>query len=218
MVNRAPSFTYSYLTCVRHLLYFPFIPYFIIFEHLVQGHAILGTVTTQQDLNLLSATASYYSSMRAEMQMLAPLCVRLENIATVFLRLAKLHIYRPDSLYSTQSLALESLQPLSSQSQKTSVLVNSTSMVYMQQIQTELGDEIGIDLEHYLQWIPPEMIPTQDSQSTEIPDGNLDEGPLVLEGAESLQAESRGTKRPFDVMFDWFAWDVYYGEQNFELT
>lgn len=148
------------------------------------------------------------------MQMLAPLCARLENMATVFLHLAKLHTDCSDPLYSTQPPAPEPLQSRSSQSQKTSISANSMSTG---SLQTELGGECDVDLEQYLQWLPPDVIPPQDAQSTDIPDQDSNQRVLRAEGVEPLQAEPRGTKRPFDVMFDWFAWDVYYGEQNIEI-
>ncbi|KAM0081530.1 hypothetical protein ACKRZS_006316 [Fusarium odoratissimum] len=194
---------------IWHLLYFPFTPYFIIFENLVQRNALLRKVTIQQDLELLSTTVSYYSSMTRQMQMLAPLCARLENIATVFLHLTKLHTDCSDPLYSTQPPDPEPLQSRSSQSQKTSISANSTSTG---SLQTDLGGECDVDLEQYLQWLPPDVIPPQDTKSTDIPDGDSNQRVLGAEGVEPLQAEPRGTKRPFDVMFDWFAWDVYYGE------
>ncbi|KAK2480744.1 hypothetical protein H9L39_06383 [Fusarium oxysporum f. sp. albedinis] len=181
---------------------------------MVQRHALLSKVTIQQDLELLSTTVSYYSSMTRQMQMLAPLCARLENIATVFLHLAKLHTDYSDPLYSTQPPAPEPLQSGSSQSQKTSISANSMSTG---SLQTELGGECDVDLEQYLQWLPPDVIPPQDTQSTDIPDKDSNQRVLGAEGVEPLQAEPRGTKRPFDVMFDWFAWDVYYGEQNIEI-
>ncbi|KAH7490143.1 hypothetical protein FOMA001_g3832 [Fusarium oxysporum f. sp. matthiolae] len=208
------NWTSVYNSMIWHLLYFPFIPYFIIFENLVQRHALLSKATIQQDLELLSTTVSYYSSMTRQMQMLAPLCARLENIATVFLHLAKLHTDCSDPIYSTQPPAPEPLQSGSSQSQKTSISANSMSTG---SLQTELGGECDVDLEQYLQWLPPDVIPPQDTQSTDIPDKDSNQRVLGAEGVEPLQAEPRGTKRPFDVMFDWFAWDVYYGEQNIEI-
>ncbi|RKL29740.1 hypothetical protein BFJ70_g10387 [Fusarium oxysporum] len=208
------NWTSVYNSMIWHLLYFPFVPYFIIFENLVQRHALLSKVTIQQDLELLSTTVSYYSSMTRQMQMLAPLCARLENMATVFLHLAKLHTDCSDPLHSTQPPAPEPLQSLSSQSQKASISANSTSTG---SLQTELGGECDFDLEQYLQWLPPDVIPPQDTQSTDIPDEDSNQRVLGAEVVGPLQAEPRGTKRPFDVMFDWFAWDVYYGEQNIEI-
>ncbi|EXM07504.1 hypothetical protein FOIG_02510 [Fusarium odoratissimum NRRL 54006] len=208
------NWTSVYNSMIWHLLYFPFTPYFIIFENLVQRNALLRKVMIQQDLELLSTTVSYYSSMTRQMQMLAPLCARLKNIATVFLHLAKLHTDCSDPLYSTQPPAPEPLQSRSSQNQKTSISANSTSTG---SLQTELGGECDVDLEQYLQWLPSDVIPLQDTQSTDIPDEDSNQRALGAEVVKPLQAEPRGTKRPFDVMFDWFAWDVYYGEQNIEI-
>ncbi|KAI8414420.1 hypothetical protein FOFC_04030, partial [Fusarium oxysporum] len=111
-------------------------------------------------------------------------------------------------------MAPEPLQSRSSQSQKTSISANGMSTG---SLQTELGGECDVDLEQYLQWLPPDVIPPQDTQSTDIPDEDSNQRVLGAEVVELLPAEPRGTKRPFDVMFDWFAWDVYYGEQNIEI-
>ncbi|KAF5241051.1 hypothetical protein FANTH_9268 [Fusarium anthophilum] len=188
------NWTSIYNSMVWHLLYYPFIPYLIIFENLVHKHARLSNITIQQDFELLSITVSYYATMRDQMQMLAPLCKRLENIAAVFFRLAKQYVDNLHTFAPTQQLSAK-------------ISVQSS-----EDIQMELGGEIGIDLEHYIQWLPPSMIPPQGSRTSVTPDGDPVHGPSRSASSESVQREYRGTKRSFDVMFDWFAWDVYYGE------
>ncbi|KAF9769701.1 hypothetical protein IL306_012844 [Fusarium sp. DS 682] len=198
------NWTSVYNSMIWHLLYFPFIPYFVVFENLVHGHALLSAVTIQQDLDLLSTTASYYSSMRSQLQLLAPLSARLENIARVFLRLAQFHVERPDTL-NTQGLPVqESVSQLSVRNLKANDSTNNGPANSAHQMQIDLGDEIGIDWEQYLQWLPPDTFHARDSLlDPSIPDQNT---------VESVGLELHGVKRPFDVMFDWFAWDVYYGD------
>ncbi|CVL06142.1 uncharacterized protein FMAN_03871 [Fusarium mangiferae] len=200
------NWTSIYNSMIWHLLYYPFIPYFIIFENLVHKHALSSRITIQRDLELLSMTVSYYHTMRDQMQMLAPLCKRLENIATVFLRLAKqcvdgLHPFLPT-------------QQLSASTHTVSSSKEENYVPPLRDIQMELGGEIGADLEHYIQWLPPNMIPTQISRTTEATEASPAHVPSRSASSEPVQPDSRGTKKPFDVMFDWFAWDVYYGEQN----
>ncbi|KAF5641241.1 transcriptional regulatory [Fusarium sp. NRRL 25303] len=163
-------------------------------------------ITIQRDLELLSMTVSYYHTMRDQMQMLAPLCKRLENIATVFLRLAKQYVDGLHPFLPTQQLSA-STHTVSSSKEENYVPP-------LRDIQMELGGEIGADLGHYIQWLPPNMIPTQIARTTEATDGSPAHIPSRSAPSEPVQSESRGIKRPFDVMFDWFAWDVYYGEQN----
>ncbi|KAF5551851.1 fungal specific transcription factor domain-containing protein [Fusarium mexicanum] len=194
------NWTSIYNSMVWHLLYYPFIPYFIIFENLVHKHALLSNVTIQRDFELLSMTVSYYATMRDQLQILAPLCKRLENTAAVFFRLAKQYVDSSNIFTPTQQLSAK-------------VSVQSS-----EDIQMELGSEVGIDLEHYIQWLPPSIISPQGSRTTVIPDKDPAHGPSTSASSESVQRESRGTKRPFDVMFDWFAWDVYYGEQNGDMA
>lgn len=160
----------------------------------------------QRDLELLSTTVSYYHTMTDQMQILAPLCKRLENIAAVFLRLAKQHVDGPHSFVPTQQL---SASPHTGSTSK-----EENYLPHLGDIQMELGGKIGADLEHYIQWLPPNTIPTQIARTTEATDGSPAHAPSRGASSVPVQPESRGTKRPFDVMFDWFAWDVYYGEQN----
>ncbi|QGI78708.1 hypothetical protein CEK25_005437 [Fusarium fujikuroi] len=200
------NWTAIYNSMIWHLLYYPFIPYFIIFENLVHNHALTSKITIQRDLELLSMTVSYYHTMRDQMQILAPLCKRLENIAAVFLRLAKQYVDGSHPFAPTQQL-LSSTHTVSSSKEENYV-------PSLGDVQLELGGEIGADLEHYIQWLPSNLIPTQGARTTDATDGSAAHATSRSASSESVQPESRGTKRPFDVMFDWFAWDVYYGEQN----
>lgn len=160
----------------------------------------------QRDLELLSTTVLYYHTMRDQMQMLAPLCKRLENIAAVFLRLAKQYVEDSHLFVPTQQLSTSTLTVSSSKEEN--------CVLPLGDIQMGLGGEIGTDLQHYIQWLPPNMIPTKGARTTEATDVSPAHIPSRSASSEPVQPESRGTKRPFDVMFDWFAWDVYYGEQN----
>ncbi|PYH48908.1 uncharacterized protein BP01DRAFT_362639 [Aspergillus saccharolyticus JOP 1030-1] len=73
---------------MRHLLYYPFTPFFVIFENIVH-HSGPVTPTTEHDLNLLATTVTYFASMRSQMRLLATLCTRLEHVAAAFLHLAR---------------------------------------------------------------------------------------------------------------------------------
>lgn len=68
---------------------YPFTPFFVIFENIV--HHTCWTPAVEQDLQLLSATMTYYSEMRSQMRLLATVCARQQRVAAIFLRLAQIH-------------------------------------------------------------------------------------------------------------------------------
>ncbi|KAM0554857.1 hypothetical protein ACHAPJ_006592 [Fusarium lateritium] len=201
---------------IWHLLYFPFIPFFIVFEHLAKNHTLLSTATIEQDVNLLSIAVSYYSSMRDQLSLLATLCARLEHIAATFLRLARQQVDRRDvlDLQSSQGLYARAQPPSSHDASKEIQAGGSfggnTTMTF-DQMEAELGDEIGADLGSYLEWLPADIVPTQVAHSQ---DAQVEAGKAAPQAVpeNSSGKDPRGTKRPFDIMFDWFAWDVYYAE------
>ncbi|KNG89742.1 hypothetical protein ANOM_001973 [Aspergillus nomiae NRRL 13137] len=75
---------------VWQLLYYPFTPFFVIFENIV--HHTCWTPTVEQDLQLLSTTVTYYAEMRSQMRLLATVCTRLQRVAAVFLQLAQTYV------------------------------------------------------------------------------------------------------------------------------
>ncbi|KAL6924206.1 hypothetical protein FSST1_001480 [Fusarium sambucinum] len=198
------NWTSIYNPMTWHLLYFPFIPFFVIFENLVHDHAFSLKTTKQHDIELLSSTVSYYSSMRNQFQLLAPLCERLKNVANVFHRLAVVLL----GGYCTSEQDKELFQPISDGDVSSIGTLNSNAAMTVEEIQVELGDEIGVDLKQYLEWLPADLSPLQS-----IPLGHISTGNVTSETMNSFlmgeQEGSRGTKRPFDVMFDWVAWDSY---------
>lgn len=159
----------------------------------------------------MATTGSYYASMRGQMQLLAPLCARLENVANVFLRLVQHELNSRGTLEKAAMFPRGALQPLSTQQEPIGGRIDSPVMP-VNEMRRELGNGIIEDLDHYLEWLPTDLLPTHPVISQEIRNSASDKGP-VYERAPSDQG-SRGTKRPFDVMFDWFAWDVYYADNK----
>ncbi|KAM0504743.1 hypothetical protein ACHAP8_002129 [Fusarium lateritium] len=142
--------------------------------------------------------------MRNQFQLLAPLCERLKNVANVFHRLAVVLL----GGYCTSEQDKELFQPISDGDVSSIGTLNSNAAMTVEEIQVELGDEIGVDLKQYLEWLPADLSPLQS-----IPLGHISTGNVTSETMNSFlmgeQEGSRGTKRPFDVMFDWVAWDSY---------
>jgi hypothetical protein len=170
----------------------------------VQGYASKTTITNQHDIALLSTTVSYYSSLREQFQLLAPLCERLKKIATVFHRLALVQIGHETS---EQGQAL--VQPVPASEGQNVGLFDSNAILSLEQMQVQLGDEIGVDLEQYLEWLPVDVFPIQSDLLGDVSTGDMAGDTLNSLAAGVRDKGPRGTKRPFDVMFDWFAWDSY---------
>ncbi|KAG8360423.1 hypothetical protein FVEN_g1997 [Fusarium venenatum] len=198
------NWTSIYNPMTWHLLYFPFIPFFVIFENLVHDHAFISTTTKQHDIELLSSTVSYYSSIRNQFQLLAPLCERLKKVAKVFHRLAVVLV----GGHGTSEQDKELFQPIPDGDVSSIGTLNSNAAMTVEDIQVDLGDEIGVDLKQYLERLPADLFPLQSVSLGQISTGNVT-SEIMNSFPMGEQEGSRGTKRPFDVMFDWFAWDSY---------
>ncbi|KAG5655436.1 hypothetical protein KAF25_000685, partial [Fusarium avenaceum] len=198
------NWTSLFNSMIWHLLYLPFIPYFIIYGHLIKHHASLSATTIHQDTNLLATAVSYYANMRGQMQLLAPLCARLENVANVFLRLVQHELNSRGAFEKPGMFPRGEIQPLSTQQEPIGSRVDIPLMP-VDEMRQEWSDGISADLEHYLEWLPTDLLPIHPVMSHEMRNSASDKGPAY--GRAPSDQGSRGTKRPFDVMFDWFAWD-----------
>jgi hypothetical protein len=144
------------------------------------------------------------------MRLLAPLCARLENVANVFLRLVQHELNSRGTLKKAGIFPQGAMQSLSTQ-EPTGGKADSL-VIPINEMRRELGDGISADLEQYLEWLPTDMLQTHSVISQEIRNSVSDTEPVYE--SPPLNQGSRGTKRPFDVMFDWFAWDVYYADNK----
>ncbi|WXC52419.1 hypothetical protein QX201_012076 [Fusarium graminearum] len=197
------NWTSIYNPMTWHLLYFPFIPFFVIFEDLVQGRASRTTTTKQHDIELLSTTVSYYSSLRDQFQLLAPLCERLKNIANVFRRFAVVLAGDRGTLGKDKEL----LQKFPGDGISHTRTLDSNFSMTFKEIQAELADEIGDDLKQYLEWLPSDILCVPSGSLGDVSSGNMTKETVNNFPSSAQEEGPRGTKRPFDVMFDWFAWD-----------
>ncbi|KAK1623784.1 hypothetical protein BDP81DRAFT_331258, partial [Colletotrichum phormii] len=193
---------------VWYLLYYPFIPFFVVFENVVHTSTSQTSATIDQDIGLLATTVSYFSSMGGQMQLLAVLCTRLENVAFLFLELARRHIRQR---HATVNNTLDtSWPPKSTHADKNLEAVESTEGSFFGLSQGTL-DEItlddGLDIENFLNWLPADVFasgPPLGLEERRDPES-------ASETPESLfTADLQGRKRPFDATFDWFSWDTYY--------
>ncbi|KAF5003195.1 hypothetical protein FDECE_10263 [Fusarium decemcellulare] len=167
---------------IWHLLYYPFIPFFVVFEHLVHDQTHSNSAQNQQDIDLLSTTVSYYAT-------------------TVFLGLVQLHMDRPAPVHPTVRASAHNERD--KRFQESNVMADN-----IQRIEHDLGDGLGMDMESFLDWLPADIFPVFNEEQ---------HGPLqttsdaILHGNASQQC-SRGRKRSFDSLFDWFSWDAYYAD------
>ncbi|OBS18819.1 hypothetical protein FPOA_10546 [Fusarium poae] len=199
------NWTSIYNPMTWHLLYFPFIPFFVIFESLVQGHASTSTTTKRHDIELLSTTVLYYSNMCNQFQLLAPLCERLKNVANVFHRLVVILV----DGHGTSEQDKDLTQSTSDGNALDVSNLDNYAVKTFEDIQVELGDETGVDLRQYLEWLPADVFTVES-----VPLGDVSAGVMASETLNNFvtgvqEDGSRGTKRPFDVMFDWFSWDYH---------
>ncbi|KAF4975331.1 hypothetical protein FZEAL_7864 [Fusarium zealandicum] len=197
---------------IWHLLYYPFIPFFVLFEHLVHEEAS-GVSTTQQDLHLLSTTVFYFESLRKQMRVLATICARLQHVATVFLRLVQAHVsHRASNLAKANSQeAAGPVQPTTN-GRQANFWTGSAASTNVQQVQADIATD-EMDIENLLEWLPADILPVLPATLHEGGNnGTPQSGPSVtLLGSASPQS-SHGRKRSFDAIFDWFSWDAFYTE------
>ncbi|KAK2041079.1 hypothetical protein LZ31DRAFT_586737 [Colletotrichum somersetense] len=207
---------------IWNLLYYPFIPFFVVFENIIHNHASQSAVTIDRDLQLMATTVSYFASMRGQMRLLATLCIRLERVASVFLQLAKSYLGRrtvtSDEGRSNNPLALgESLSSMSSVPAQpaTGQGLASTSKEKHRASgwnQDDDGPVLGDDVEigNLINWLPADTFPAglfmERGQQNEAVSANAS----GFVTASSASEGSRSRKRTFDATFDWFSWDAYY--------
>ncbi|EKJ71761.1 hypothetical protein FPSE_08029 [Fusarium pseudograminearum CS3096] len=197
------NWTSIYNPMTWHLLYFPFIPFFVIFEDLVQGRASTAATKKQHDIELLSTTVSYYSSLRDQFQLLAPLCERLKKVADVFHRFAVVLAGDRGTLGQDKEL----LQHFPDGGISHNRTLDRNVSITFEEIRAELANEIGDDLKQYLEWLPADILSVPSGSLGDVSSGNMTEETFNNFPTGVQEEGPRGTKRPFDVMFDWFAWD-----------
>lgn len=181
---------------IWQLLYYPFVPFFVIFENIV--HQSGPYPTLEQDLHLLNTSVTYYSQMRTQMRLLAGVCSKLQHTATVFLRLAQSHIHHNHS-NSTEPAAEDDAY----QQPNGLGMDEHVAQPWDDLTGTDLGN---FNMMNYLNCLPVDMDVTSRILEAEIHASNLhhsgrkmEDEPTYFHGPTS------------DHVFDWFLWDDYYG-------
>lgn len=156
--------------------------------------------------------------MREQLRLLSDICMRLEQVATVFSRLAQLHIDRRRSVRAENNPSDMPTKGsgIASQSRHAAgpTLWTTGSMADdIQQVQEDLAVDGEIDLDAFMNWLPADIFAPwswglKDQQyinesaiDNETPSASMDKEP---------QQAPHGTKRSFSATFDWFAWDSHH--------
>ncbi|CCF45963.1 hypothetical protein CH063_03743 [Colletotrichum higginsianum] len=210
---------------IWHLLYYPFISFFVVFENLVHNHHRQSSIAIDRDLKLLSTTVSYFESMRAQMRLLATLCSRLERVAAVFLQLAKNQISQQTPCFKNDGIGNPSSveHPFCSTSTAFTRLGDGNGVTDthagkedpINKNQSEAGPVFWDDaeFENFLSWLPADTFATGPFTGR----GQNEAAPLdaTTSAADVPSLEgSRGRKRPLDATFDWFSWDAFYSDTD----
>ncbi|KAJ5523373.1 hypothetical protein N7513_012917 [Penicillium frequentans] len=186
---------------VWQLLYYPFAPFFVIFENIV--HQNSESSKQEDDLRLLTVAVNYFAEMRPQMRLLADLCSKLQHTAAVFLHLAQSHNRHCNSIKPTRNAVPLSQQP------KISGPDGQNTHPWDYLIDVDLSD---YELITYLNCLPVDMEATS----------RILENELQFPQSHHLHHVETGIptyfQRPIsDCTFGWFLWDDYYGSSNTRL-
>ncbi|KAJ5611392.1 hypothetical protein N7510_008111, partial [Penicillium lagena] len=180
---------------IWQLLYYPFTPFFVIFENVIQQS--IQYPTLEQDLRFLATMVTYYADMKSQMRHLASVCSKLQHTATVFLQLAQSHARNSNFTTPANNAAGISQHP------NCSGLAEHGTEPWDDLTSTDLGN---CDMTNYLNWLPVDMDVTSRILEAEIQDSRFHHSDCKPESS-STYLHRPTTER----MFDWFLWDDYYG-------
>ena len=174
------------------------------------GHVIQdpGGPRVQEDLNLLRELVSYFSRLAVEMKLVSEMADKLRRTAELFYQLAV--------RYTQSGATAAGLGPRTDTSGAApDGIIGTHSLALQFQVPTQIGQEQGFEflvpndqeVERLLSWLPDDLgldmgLMANPSESIGIESGL----------GEPTARQSRGQKRPFDAMFDWFAWENYYSD------
>ncbi|KAH8690734.1 hypothetical protein BGW36DRAFT_389237 [Talaromyces proteolyticus] len=189
---------------VWHLLYFPFTPFFVIFEHIIKNN--YSTREVERDLALLSSTVTYFAEIQSEMRLLTMVCSRLQQVAAVFSQLAQIHASQ-----NTRSRPENFRQIASLERNKQAEEPTHGSCAQVQEVIPDI-DTGDLDFASYIEWLPNDMDaiwPMIDSERRNSASFRCTTG-----GNGTSTPRFQNRRNTFDGMFDWFSWDAYYAGNN----
>ncbi|PTB63096.1 hypothetical protein BBK36DRAFT_1162396 [Trichoderma citrinoviride] len=188
--------SHVYNGLVWQLLYYPFTPFFTLFGHIMENPS---APTTQQDLDLLTTTATYFSSMK-QFGSLPAVSSKLEKTALVFCDLARFVTFSDhtnEDAHDLQSTATAT-------SSEDSVVLEVSSDEPIRSVDaSSSGDGFGLYTDAFMAYLRNQDYSAQSGfDNTDI------ENLLGCLDSEGLSPRKR--KRSFENTMDWFSWDTYY--------
>ncbi|KAL7813530.1 fungal-specific transcription factor domain-containing protein [Trichoderma aethiopicum] len=188
--------SHVYNSLVWQLLYYPFTPFFTLFGHIMDHPS---APTTQQDLDLLTTTATYFKSMK-QLGSLPAVSSKLEKTALIFCNLASFVTsgeHNNEIFHHQQSTATAT-------SPEDSAIAGHSSgepLLSIDASSSEPGS--GTYTDSFLSYLRDHDYNAQsgfDNADIENLLGCLDSG----------VPPTRKRKRSFEDTMDWFSWDTYY--------
>ena len=184
----------------RHLLYYPFAPFFVVFEQFLSSNGTSSSSNSNTasnlklDLVLLGSVTQYFAEMRLQMSiLLGDVCSRLQHITSTFFNLAQAHY---DSRQSTSAIIPNRPREASALSRRTTHHIPDLAELSTQVQSPQESNHLQPDVLAYfdLRDLPPSPPPTDSAHEACWQPG-------LLERPEQPYLDSN---------FDWFAWDSYY--------
>ncbi|PTB75138.1 hypothetical protein M440DRAFT_337842 [Trichoderma longibrachiatum ATCC 18648] len=187
--------SHVYNGLVWQLLYYPFTPFFTLFGHIMDHPS---APTTQQDLDLLTTTVTYFKSMK-QFGSLPAVSSKLERTALVFCNLASFVTsgeHNNETFQDQQSTATAT-------SPEDSAMAGRSSEPMLSVVASPSEPGLGMYTDSFLAYLRDHDYSVQSGfDNTDIENllGCLDSG----------VPPTRKRKRSFEDTMDWFSWDTYY--------
>ncbi|KAM0255544.1 hypothetical protein ACHAQJ_005691 [Trichoderma viride] len=179
--------THVYNGLVWQLLYYPFTPFFTIFGHIVDHPS---SSTANQDLELLTKTATYFNSMK-QLGSLSDVSSKLERTALVFCNLARF-------------ITSNELVDVDVQGSQSATTPTSSEEPTLQETDVASNE---VDFESYTDAF---MAYISDQDNIAQPGFDNTDIENILGCLDSDGTSPRTRKRSFGSTLDWFSWDTYY--------
>ncbi|KAJ5805700.1 uncharacterized protein N7503_003302 [Penicillium pulvis] len=183
---------------VWQLLYYPFAPFFVIFENIV--HRSSQSLKHEDDLRLLAVAVDYFAEMRSQMRLLADLCSKLQHTAAVFL-----HLAQSLNRHCKSTKPARNVVPISQQ-QTVAEPEEQTTHSWDDYVDIDMSDD---ELTTYLSCLPVDMEATSRMLENEL------QFPQSHHGDHGEKSSPTYFQKPIsDCTFGWFLWDDYYRSSN----
>ncbi|KAL6855638.1 fungal-specific transcription factor domain-containing protein [Trichoderma novae-zelandiae] len=190
--------SHVYNGLVWQLLYYPFTPFFTLFGHIMDHPS---APSTQQDLDLLTTTATYFNSMK-QFGSLPVVSSKLEKTARVFCNLA--------SFVTSGEHGIEDAQDPQSTATATSSVDSAT--VEMSSDEPTLSADASSAEADFGSYTDAFMVYLRDQDYSAQAGFDNTDIEYLLGCLDSEGPSPRKRKRSFENTMDWFSWDTYYGK------